>query len=41
MACASWCARAIDIRVDDAIGEAAFKELIRAAVAFNLAKRKT
>lgn len=32
--------RAIDIREDDAIEEAAFKELIRAAVAFNLAKRK-
>lgn len=32
--------RAIDIRQDDAIDEAAFKELIRAAVAFNVAKRK-
>jgi hypothetical protein len=32
--------RAIDIRKDDAIQDAAFKELIRAAVAFNLAKRK-
>ena len=32
--------RAIDIRKDDAIAEAAFKELIRAAVAFNVAKRK-
>jgi hypothetical protein len=32
--------RAIDIRKDDAIEEAAFKELIRAAVAFNVAKRK-
>ena len=32
--------RAIDIRKDDAIGEAAFKQLIRAAVAFNVAKRK-
>jgi hypothetical protein len=32
--------RAIDIRKDDAIQEAAFKELIRAAVAFNVAKRK-
>jgi len=32
--------RAIDIRQDDAIEEAAFKELIRAAVAFNVAKRK-
>jgi len=32
--------RAIDIRKDDAIDEAAFKELIRAAVAFNVAKRK-
>ena len=30
--------RAIDIRKDDAIDEAAFKELIRAAVAFNVAK---
>src|SRR5262245_9929900 len=30
--------RAIDIRKDDAIKEAAFKELIRAAVAFNVAK---
>jgi len=30
--------RAIDIREDDAIDEAAFKELIRAAVAFNVAK---
>jgi hypothetical protein len=33
--------RAIDIHQDDAIEEAAFKELIRAAVAFNVAKRKT
>ena len=32
--------RAIDIHEDDAIEEAAFKELIRAAVAFNVAKRK-
>jgi hypothetical protein len=32
--------RAIDIREDDAIDEAAFKELIGAAVAFNVAKRK-
>ena len=32
--------RAIDIRKDDAVEEAAFKELIRAAVAFNVAKRK-
>ena len=32
--------RAIDIRKDDAIDEGAFKELIRAAVAFNVAKRK-
>jgi hypothetical protein len=32
--------RAIDIHHDDAIEEAAFKELIRAAVAFNVAKRK-
>jgi hypothetical protein len=32
--------RAIDIHEDDAIDEAAFKELIRAAVAFNAAKRK-
>jgi hypothetical protein len=32
--------RAIDIREEDAIDEAAFKELIRAAVAFNAAKRK-
>src|ERR1041384_1236439 len=31
--------RAIDIHKDDAIQEAAFKELIRAAVAFNVAKR--
>lgn len=31
--------RAIDIREGDAIDEAAFKELIRAAVAFNAAKR--
>jgi len=31
--------RAIDIHEDDAIDEAAFKELIRAAVAFNVAKR--
>jgi hypothetical protein len=33
--------RAIDIHEDEAIDEAAFKELIRAAVAFNVAKRKT
>ena len=33
--------RAIDIHEDDAIDEAAFKELIRAAVGFNVAKRKT
>jgi hypothetical protein len=32
--------RAIDIHKDDAVEEAAFKELIRAAVAFNAAKRK-
>jgi hypothetical protein len=32
--------RAIDIHKDDAIEEAAFKDLIRAAVAFNVAKRK-
>jgi hypothetical protein len=32
--------RAIDIHEDDVIEEAAFKELIRAAVAFNVAKRK-
>lgn len=32
--------RAIDIREDDTIDEAAFKKLIRAAVAFNAAKRK-
>ena len=32
--------RAIDIREDDTIDEAAFKELIRAAVALNAAKRK-
>ena len=32
--------RAIDIHKDDAIDEAAFKELIRAAVAFNVAKLK-
>ena len=32
--------RAIDIHEDDAIEEKAFKELIRAAVAFNVAKRK-
>jgi hypothetical protein len=32
--------RAIDIRKDGVIEEAAFKELIRAAVAFNVAKRK-
>jgi hypothetical protein len=32
--------RAIDIRDADAIDEAAFTELVRAAVAFNLAKRK-
>ena len=31
--------RAIDIHKDDAIEEAAFRELIRAAVAFNVAKR--
>src|SRR5438067_9625452 len=31
--------RAIDIREGDAIDEAAFKELIRSAVAFNAAKR--
>ena len=31
--------RAIDIHEDDAIDEAAFKELICAAVAFNVAKR--
>ena len=32
--------RAIDIHEDDAIEETAFKQLIRAAVAFNVAKRK-
>ena len=32
--------RAIDFRKDDEIKEAAFKDLIRAAVAFNVAKRK-
>ena len=32
--------RAIDIRKDDPIKEPAFKDLIRAAVAFNAAKRK-
>ena len=32
--------RAIDIHEDDAIDEAAFRELIRAAIAFNVAKRK-
>ena len=32
--------RAIDVHEDEAIDEAAFKELIRAAVAFNAAKRK-
>lgn len=32
--------RAIDIRKDDAIDEAAFKRLIQAAVAFNIAKQK-
>jgi hypothetical protein len=32
--------RAIDIREDDAIDEAAFKDLIRAAVEFNAAKQK-
>jgi hypothetical protein len=32
--------RAIDIRKDEAIDEAAFKELIRTAVAFNVAKRQ-
>jgi hypothetical protein len=32
--------RAVDIRKDDAIEGTAFKELIRAAVAFNVAKRK-
>ena len=32
--------RAIDIHKDDAIDEAAFKELIRAAVAFNVATRE-
>jgi hypothetical protein len=31
--------RGLDIHEDDAIDEAAFKELIRAAVAFNVAKR--
>ena len=33
--------RAIDIHEGDAINEAAFKRLSRAAVAFNVAKRKT
>ena len=32
--------RAIDIRQDETIDEAAFKKLIRAAAAFNAAKRK-
>jgi hypothetical protein len=32
--------RAIDVRRDDVIDEGAFKDLIRAAVAFNVAKRK-
>jgi hypothetical protein len=32
--------RAIDIRKDDEIDEAAFKQLVRAAVAFNVAKRR-
>lgn len=32
--------RAIDLRRDDAIDEAAFKALIRAAVAFNAARRR-
>ena len=32
--------RAIDIRKDEVIDEAAFKELIRAVVAFNVKKRK-
>jgi hypothetical protein len=32
--------RAIDIREDDEIDQAAFKQLIRAAVAFSVAKRK-
>jgi hypothetical protein len=32
--------RAIDIHQDEKIDEAAFKQLIRAAVAFNVAKRK-
>jgi hypothetical protein len=32
--------RAIDIHQDDAIDEAAFKELIRAAVAFNVKRHK-
>jgi hypothetical protein len=32
--------RAIDIRKADEINETAFKELIRAAVAFNVTKRK-
>jgi hypothetical protein len=32
--------RAIDIRQDDEIDEKTFKDLIRAAVAFNVAKRK-
>jgi hypothetical protein len=32
--------RAIDIREGDAVTEAAFKELIRAAVAFNVARQK-
>ncbi len=32
--------RAIDIHEDDAIDETAFKELVRAAVAFNVTKRK-
>jgi hypothetical protein len=33
--------RAIDIHEGEAIADAAFKELVRAAVAFNVAKRKT
>lgn len=32
--------RAIDIHEEDKIDEAAFKQLVRAAVAFNVAKRK-
>jgi len=33
--------RAIDFRTDEAFDEAAFKDLVRAAVAVNLAGKKT